>query len=82
MLKIEVFSAFQMGFGTSKNTSRKTTLQNIILMSKCSRHLKCWINSALQVLFICSVHTVHLFGVTLFGAAYPKPISKTLQTTP
>jgi hypothetical protein len=40
VLKIEVFSALQMGFGTSKNTSRKTTLQNIILMSKCSRHLK------------------------------------------
>jgi hypothetical protein len=54
MLKIEVFSVFQMGFGTSKNTSRKKTLRNIILISKCSFHLKSWINSTLQILFIIS----------------------------
>jgi hypothetical protein len=54
VLKIEVLSALQMGFGTSKNTSRKTTLQNIILMSKCSHHLKSWINRLLQQLFIIS----------------------------
>jgi hypothetical protein len=32
VLKIEVFSALQMGFGASKNSSGKIALQNIIQM--------------------------------------------------
>ena len=75
VLKNEVFNALQMGVGTSKNISRKTTIQNIILMCKCSHHLKCWINSTLQVLFIIStcdeVPTTYQFVYHIQYKLYP-----------